>query len=51
MDLDLVEYRIKMVFIVLVVSTTDCGSVGLGSNPNNHPTKKSTSNKKTVIVH
>lgn len=26
-----------MVFIVLMVSTTDCGSVSLGSNPNKHP--------------
>jgi hypothetical protein len=26
-----------MVFIVLMVSTSDCGSVSMGSNPINHP--------------
>ena len=26
-----------MVFIVLMVSTSDCGSASMGSNPINHP--------------
>ena len=29
--------RIKTVFIVLMVSTSDCGSASMGSNPINHP--------------
>ena len=29
--------RIKMVFIVLMVSTSDCGSASMGSNPIIHP--------------
>ena len=28
---------VNMVFIVLAVSTADCGSVRMGSNPINHP--------------
>ena len=33
---------IKMVFIVLMVSTSDCGSASMGSNPINHPIQRVT---------
>ena len=34
--------RNNTVFIVLMVSTSDCGSASMGSNPINHPIQRVT---------